>query len=249
MVIDVRGQRYRLEGIIFDKDGTLIDFSHWGPLMAERARALGERFGLNGEAERELLAILGVDPATGHATSTIHRPREETERLSASFLSATLGVSEGEVLQTVREIFAEVDRRFPWEKHLRPTPGARELLSRIKDAGGIVAVVTHDSTTPARRHLLYAGLLEYVDLVVGADRFSARKPDPEGILYACRLLDLPPSGTAMVGDSREDVEAGKAAGCSAVIGVLTGKGGVGDLEGADHIIPDLRGIRVSAPFR
>ena len=249
MIIEVEGRKYQVEGVVFDKDGTLIDFSHWGPLMVERAGALRKRFGLDGKAAGELLLILGVDPATGRTTPAIHRPREETERLSAAFLSAVLGIPEGEALHAVRETFAEVDKEFPWEKHLRPTPGARELLSRLKGAGGIIAVVTHDSTAPARRHLLYAGLLEYVDLVVGADFFAARKPDPEGILYACRLLDLPPSKMAVVGDSREDVEAGKAAGCFPVVGVLTGKGGMGDLEGADHIVPDLRGIRVFGPSR
>ncbi len=247
MVIGVEARKYQIEGVIFDKDGTLIDFSHWGPLMVERAGALRKRFGLDGGAARELSLILGVDPATGRTTPAIHRPREETERLSASFLSTVLGIPEGEALHAVRETFAEVDKGFPWEKHLRPAPGARELLSRLKDAGGIVAVVTHDSTAPARRHLLYAGLLEYVDLVVGADRFAARKPDPEGILYACKILALPPSGMAVVGDSREDVEAGKAAGCSPVIGVLTGKGRGEDLQGADHVIDDLREIRVLAP--
>ena len=244
MVIEVEGKRYRIVGVVFDKDGTLIDFSHWGPLMRARARALRERFGLNGDAVQRLLSILGVDPVTGRTTPAIHRPRAETERLSASFLSGEIGIPEDEALRLVREIFAEVDGVFPWEKYLRPTPGARELLVRIKEAGGIVSVVTHDSTAPAERHLRYAGLLEYVDLVVGADRFSANKPDPEGILFACGQLGIFPSSFAMVGDSREDVEAGRAAGCRPVIGVLTGKGGRADLQNADHVIDDLSMIRV-----
>lgn len=243
-MIEIEGRGYRIAGVVFDKDGTLIDFSHWGPLMVERAMAIRERFGLDGKAEMELLSILGVDPATGRVTPAIHRPRAETERLSAFFLSGEIGIPEEKALQSVREIFAEVDEVFAWERYLRPTPGARELLARIKEAGGLVAVVTNDFTVPAERHLRHAGLLEYVDLVAGTDRFAAKKPDPEGILLACKHLSVSPSAVGMVGDSREDVEAGMAAGCRPVIGVLTGKGVRADLQDADHVIEDLWTIRV-----
>ena len=63
------------------------------------------------------------------------------------------------------------------------------------------------------------------------------KPYPDPILFAARLMDVPPEACLMVGDTTVDIRAGKAAGAQ-VLGVLCGFGEEAELKqlGADLIL-------------
>ena len=49
-------------------------------------------------------------------------------------------------------------------------------------------------------------------MIVGADEVTHPKPHPEPVLKALNLLGAPPEETVFVGDSRHDIECGRAAG-------------------------------------
>ncbi len=240
------GAVYRKRGFLFDKDGTLISFSHWVRVMVERARRLAQALGLSRAEERELSVMLGVDPETLETLSQgiIHAPRRDAESLTAEYLRKQFGLPLHQARGLVERVFAEVDADFPWEGALEPTPGATELLEEIKRAGGVVAVVTHDSAAAAARHLRGLGWGELVDAVVGLDICSQGKPHPEPVLRACELLGIPPGAAVMVGDTRADILAGKAAGCRPNIGVLTGLGRPEELAEAEHVVPSLAELEV-----
>ncbi len=76
---------------------------------------------------------------------------------------------------------------------------------------------------------------------VHSERTKNHKPHPEGILLAAQECGVEPSETVMVGDSRNDILAAKAAGCAAAIGVTHGNDSRENLEaaGADYIIDSL----------
>ncbi|NOX44181.1 MAG: HAD family hydrolase [Caldiserica bacterium] len=242
------GEGVQAEAFVFDKDGTILSFSHWVAVMKARAQKLAWRYGLPERLRDELLEAMGVDPATGqaHLNGAIHLPRRDVEERVARLLAGALDRPLPDLRERVRALFAEVDAEFPWEAHLELLPGARELLVAIKRAGGKVAVVTHDSTEPAARHLRRVGLDELVDVVVGLDAVGVPKPSPRGIRRACALLAVVPDRAVAVGDSAEDVLAGKRAGCSLTVGVLTGRGTAADLSAADCVVRSLEEIEVTA---
>lgn len=215
--------------------------------MEARVEYLALRCGLSAPTKEVLLAVMGVDPITRceHPNGAIHLPRREVEKLAAEFLAENMSLPFSELLSIVKEGFIEVDAAFPWGDRLELLPGARELLLKIKGAGGRVGVVTHDSTGPAARHLRHAGLAGLVDVVVGLDVFHIPKPAPEGIFKACELLGVPPGKTVVVGDSPGDVLAGKRAGCRLTIGVLTGRGTGEDLSVADCVVRMLKEVEVT----
>lgn len=99
----------------------------------------------------------------------------------------------------------------------QPYPGAREALACLHAEGLPLAVVTN------KFHRFALGLLQRLELasclsaVVGGDTCERRKPDPMPLLHACRLLAVAPSSALMVGDSRNDVEAARAAGMPVVL--------------------------------
>jgi phosphoglycolate phosphatase len=77
-------------------------------------------------------------------------------------------------------------------------------------------VVTNKQFRFADALLRRLGLSVWVDLVIGGDTCERRKPDPQPLLFACESLQVPPSGSLMVGDSVNDVEAARAAGIAVV---------------------------------
>jgi HAD superfamily hydrolase (TIGR01549 family) len=74
------------------------------------------------------------------------------------------------------------------------------------------AVITNSPVGLAKKALSVARLDGYLDTVVGSDEVPRSKPAPDGILEACRRLGVEASETIMIGDSRFDEGAAKAAG-------------------------------------
>jgi HAD superfamily hydrolase (TIGR01509 family) len=74
------------------------------------------------------------------------------------------------------------------------------------------AVITNSPTGLARRALKLAKLESFFETVVGCDEVPRSKPAPDGVLEACRRLNVSPADTILVGDSRFDEGAAQAAG-------------------------------------
>jgi phosphoglycolate phosphatase len=61
--------------------------------------------------------------------------------------------------------------------------------------------------------LEHLGLARYFSQVVAGDTLPQKKPDPAPLLHACRKLQVAPSEMLVIGDSINDVQAARAAGC------------------------------------
>src|SRR5262245_47752770 len=88
-------------------------------------------------------------------------------------------------------------------------PNVRETLSRFDDKR--IALVTSKECDFARELLEHFGLMPYFDCIIGGDTLVERKPDPKPVLEAIARLSGSPARAVMVGDSENDVIAGKAA--------------------------------------
>jgi len=237
------GRSFQGEAFLFDKDGTLITFDHWFSVMAERARRLSSALGLSQKQAASLAQFMGVNRGQPGNWGIIPLPRPEAEEATARFLAEMLRETPDNLLALVKRIFAGVDEDFPFVRYIKPTPGAEETLKAIKKAGGRVGVVTHDLASAAWQHFRALGWEELVDAVVGLDVCSLRKPAPDPIWKACALLGVSPKGGVVLGDTAMDLQAGRAAGCRATLGVLTGLGKHEELRPlADAVLPDLRGL-------
>ena len=96
-------------------------------------------------------------------------------------------------------------------------PGLMETLIRLQDEGFRMAVVTNKATRFVRPHLDKAGILRFFDAIVGGDDAHAKKPDPAPVIMAAQRLGVPVSRMLMVGDSINDAQAARAAGCPVVL--------------------------------
>ena len=96
-------------------------------------------------------------------------------------------------------------------------PGVIEGLQHLADAGLALACLTNKPSAFARPLLAAKGLDRFFVQVFGGDAFVRKKPDPLPLLETCRALGSLPARTLMVGDSANDAQAARAAGCPVVL--------------------------------
>ena len=226
-----------IELLVFDKDGTLIEFHlMWGGWVDRLAGRLEASTGLSLRAG--LYSLLGVDAGTGlvHAhgllaATPMSRIREAVEAFVAD---AGAGAERAGVA-----VDAAWDAPDPVAL-ARPVTALAPLLGRLRRVVRLFAVATSDDREPTLRTLAALGIAgEFADLAC-ADDGHPNKPAPDPVLRLCERLGVPPDRTAVVGDSPADLRMGRAAGVARTIAVLTGVGDVATLESlADVVLPSI----------
>jgi phosphoglycolate phosphatase-like HAD superfamily hydrolase len=231
---------HRLVGIdlvVFDKDGTLIEFDPmWAGWTVDLAADL-ERLAAV-PIRDALFAMLGYDPASGHvlpggglAAMPMARLRDETRDL---LLAAGLAPD------TADAALAEAWRAPDPVALARPLTDLPALFGRLRAGGRRVAVATSDDRDPTERTLAALGLSGLVDAVACADDGLPVKPAPDMVLDLCARLGVEPARTAVIGDSTADLEMGRQAGAALVVGVLTGVGDAAHLDPvADWVVASV----------
>ena len=135
---------------------------------------------------------------------------------------------------------------------VRPMPGARAALDRLRAAGVPVGLVSNQSgvarglISPAQVEAVnrrVEELLGPLDAVVycphgPGDGCACRKPQPGLVFEAAARLGVEPDRCAVVGDIGSDVGAAQAAGARAIL-VPTGRTRAEEIDGAPEVAPDL----------
>ncbi|MEN8178458.1 MAG: phosphoglycolate phosphatase [Pseudomonadota bacterium] len=91
-------------------------------------------------------------------------------------------------------------------------PGVREGLDFLKAAGYRLGCVTNKAaqfTIPLLKDL---GIFDEFELVISGDTLPKKKPDPLPLLHAADRFGVTPANAMMIGDSKSDVKAARAAG-------------------------------------
>lgn len=192
----------------FDLDGTLVDTPR--AIVAAFTAAFG--------------AMGVVAPAAAAIRATIGLPLQQAFgdllRVAPDDPQAALGV------EHYQAVFRELV--LP-EAATLVFPGVADGLAALRAEGVTLAVATSKFQANAEALLAAAGLLDHFQLVVGADRVTRPKPDPEMGLLVLRELGFPAGRAVMVGDTTHDLLMAAAAGMRS-IGVTYGV----------HSVPELR---------
>jgi len=101
--------------------------------------------------------------------------------------------------------------------HSAVYPGVAEGVAALRGRGLKLACLTNKPNAFARPLLAAKGLDGFFDQVFGGDAFERKKPDPLPLLKTCEALGTVPARTLMVGDSSNDAQAARAAGCPVVL--------------------------------
>jgi phosphoglycolate phosphatase len=224
----MRQEAGMIDGIIFDKDGTLFDFRRsWG--------AWAERF-LRDVARDEaqaaqLGAAIGYDLARAEFAKDSPVIASHADHIAELLLPCLPGWSHGQVMGRINEMAADA----PMAEAVPLIP----VLSELRGRGLRLGLATNDTEAPARAHLARHGITELFDFIAGYDSGHGPKPGPGMCLAFAKQTGLSAERVAMVGDSRHDLMAGRAAGMR-TIAVLTGVAGPDELAPlADAVLADI----------
>lgn len=221
-----------IAGLAFDKDGTLFDFRRtWGDWAR---RVLVHLAGHSGVPPERLGAAIGFDPRTGaYAPDSLviaHTPPEIAAHLAPHL--------PGWDIAALVALFDDFAADVPLVEAVPLVP----LFDALRARGLRIGLVTNDSAAAAGAHLAQAGLRGHFDFLAGFDSGHGMKPDPGPLLAFAAAAGLAPEQVAMVGDSRHDLIAGRAAGMR-TIAVLTGIAEAAELAPhADVVLPDIGAI-------
>lgn len=220
-----------IDGLLFDKDGTLFDFRvSWG----RWAQGFLAQIALDAAHARRLGRAIGYDLDSGSFAP-------DSPVIAATAADIAGALSPGLPGMSVAELTERIDASAGMAPMSEAVP-LRPLLSALRERGLRLGVATNDSEAPARQHLANHGITDCFDFIAGYDSGHGAKPGPGMCIAFARQLGLEPSRVAMVGDSRHDLEAGRAAGMRTVA-VLTGIAKREELAPhADVVLPDIGAI-------
>jgi phosphoglycolate phosphatase len=196
------GERmFDVSAIAFDLDGTLLDTVH------DIAGAVNA-----------LLAELGYPPcATDEIRTLIGKGMPNLVRRSLALArdEPPAAITDAVIADALPRLQAHYGTRLGRETEI--FAGVIEGLDRLRAMGFPLAVVTNKAARFVQPHLDLAGIGDYFALLVGGDTLPTRKPAPGPLLHAAAHFGIPPARLLMVGDSGNDVDAARAAGCPVLV--------------------------------
>ena len=193
-----------IEAIFFDLDGTLVDSAP--DLMAAMQRLRAE------------LSLAPIDPAYvgvmvskgGRAMLRRAFPDADDARIDS-------------LLPRFLDLYSQAIAT-----HTKTYPGIDAMIDTLEAKNIKWGIVTNKPGWLARSLAAELKLDHRHAALVSGDCLPQKKPEPEPILYACKLAGVSPRKTVYVGDDARDVEAGRRA------GTMTVAVGWGYLAGEDH---------------
>jgi phosphoglycolate phosphatase len=188
-----------LELYIFDLDGTLLDS---GKDIALAANYAFEKLNLETFSEEEIISKVGYG----------------AKKLIEDLIP--------EYPQEIKDKALEYFKEFYYSNpviYSRLYEGAEETLKKLKELSKKVAVVTNKYKALSVEILKRLNVIDYIDLVVGADTTSEKKPHPLPVFYTLEKLKSDKDKSIIIGDSETDVLTGKNAGIKTAL-VLQGYG-------------------------
>jgi phosphoglycolate phosphatase len=213
--------------VIFDKDGTLLDFgAMWGAWALEFGRRL--EAATRRPVAGDVFAAIGFDPASGRVQPNgplaIATNSEMEDRIAAVVRRWCPSVAAAR--RAVETAWFEPD---PVATAV-PTTDLTRLFRALRDSGRRLALATTDNRAPTDATLRALQIRDDVSALACGDDGLGRKPEPGMVLAICAALATGPERAAVVGDTPADLLMGRAAGAGRVIGILTGLGTRADLE-------------------
>ncbi|TQV77751.1 HAD family hydrolase [Denitrobaculum tricleocarpae] len=229
-----------IKGILFDKDGTLLDYyATWMPANREAALTIAE--GDENIGQRLLLAG-GYDPREDRIRTGSALAAGSNWEIAQCWSLALNGHRYHKPVEAILKVIDEIFERNGRDS-ASPVTDLVPFLASLKREGFVLGVATNDSKKGAIRSLGRFGVIEMFDFLAGYDSGYGAKPGPGLVQGFCRSTGLDATDVMVVGDNLHDIEMGRAANAGVVVGVLTGTSLREELEDhADHVLESIVGL-------
>jgi phosphoglycolate phosphatase len=206
----------RIDAVLFDKDGTLLDYARsWRAINHNAATlaAAGDQ-----TLYRHLLAVGGMDPETGHVAPDSPLAAGTAAEIAAAWIAGGSPVPLPDLTRGLDAIFRD------GVAHVVPTVDLAELFARLRGRGLRLGIASSDGETAIAATAERFGILTSLDFIAGYDSGHGGKPGPGMLLAFCDAVGIEPRRTAVVGDNAHDMAMARSGGAGLRVGVLTGTG-------------------------
>ncbi len=187
----------QLDAAIVDLDGTMVN------TLGDFAEALNRML-----ADLQLPAIAPQAIETMVGKGSEHLIRSVLAHVGAADVDAIYG----QAWQRYEHHYLQLNGQFA-----EVYPGVLEGLQALRARGLRLACLTNKPLSFAQPLLAQKGLAPLFEQVFGGDSFERKKSDPLPLLKTCEALGTSPARTLMLGDSSNDAQAARAAGCPVVL--------------------------------
>lgn len=183
-----------IEAVVIDLDGTLLDTA---PDLADAAAAMAQELGLPAVNEATLKTYIG----------------NGVSRLVKRVLTRDMHADPPEALfRRALPVFEKYYAQWVSRKS-RPCPGVIEGLDAFRAMGLKLACITNKAERFTLPLLRDTGLIGYFELILSGDTLPEKKPSPMPLRHACQVFGIAPAELLLIGDSLNDTQAARAAGC------------------------------------
>ena len=229
----------KVDAIIFDKDGTLIEFDKFWVNVAEKAiESVLKKLQVVDNFGSEILQAIGVKDGVTDVNSILAKgtylqiAQEIHKILTQSGYNFNLEVLAKEVLNGFNDNYSAGEV-------VPTTLNLKELLLQLKSQNIRLAIVTTDNEYVTDMCLQKLGVKDLFDRIYTDDGKTPVKPNPYCVYDFCKNFDIDIENVIMVGDTLTDVEFAKNASIK-VIGIAKKAQNKLILENvADVVIEDL----------
>lgn len=220
-----------IKGVLFDKDGTLIDVNGtWVPFYKH---LLAQELGANEQEAEALMERAGYERAGERFLPGSILASGTTQQLVKIWWPGDTPAQQKRTGERLDREYAPAARNF-----LQPLFDLAPLLGELRRDGFALGVGTNDSEISARGHLQALGVAEFFDVVIGADSVGTPKPSGDMIRHFAREARLSCAEVAMVGDNAHDMEEAHNGGAGLAVAVLSGNSGREHVQHMAHYILD-----------
>lgn len=186
-----------IRSVLFDLDGTLLDTA---PDLANALNAVLQ------ESGKPALAFDTIRPHVSHGASaliTLGFEKSNTDPMFESYRLRLLEFYQQNLCQQTT-FFDDMER----------------VLASIEARGLSWGIVTNKPARFTEPLLENLGLLRRASCIVSGDTLPRKKPHPDPLLHAARILGIAPEQAVYVGDARRDIEAAQAAGMRSLVALF-----------------------------
>jgi phosphoglycolate phosphatase len=231
----------QIRAIFFDKDGTLEDSRiYLEKLAKERVNQIAITVP---QIAKNLLLTFGITEKGLDSKGLMAVGSREENELAAAAYIASIGYGWFAAKEIAGDAFDRAAEKIVPDRQSSPMfAGSLEVIQSLAATNLKLGIISADSTEGIKAFMEREKIDSYFQLALGSNE-NLSKPNPQLYLKACRLLNVQPKNTLMVGDSLGDIQMARQANARGTIGLTWHNSKANHLDLATVMIDDLAVIQ------